>query len=411
MRQGSLRLGRILGIDVAADLGVIVIGGLLTWSLATVILPQGEPGLATAAYWSVAAIGALLFLGSLLAHELGHSVVARRNGIEVEGVTLWLFGGVARFRNEAPGAGAEFRIAAAGPAMSFLLGAVFLAGAYGLDIVGVPGLYVVLLWWLGAINVFLALFNLLPGAPLDGGRILASGLWKLRGDRLWAKATAAKAGRFVGFLLIGAGLAEIALLGSFGGIWTAFIGWFLLGAARMEQAHYDGERLLGDLTVGAAMLPSPRTVANWTTVAEVVDGPLRSTAQQAVPVLDVSGRLVGLVTMTQIKRVPAESWPSTAVAAVMVPVADVPVAAPGEKVTEVIERLGPVATSEVVVLDQGRLVGLMGPAEVQRALALGRMARGRRGAQVPADQHTPAGPPPPPPTVPVQHWDPPMANR
>lgn len=411
MRQGSLRLGRILGIDVAADLGVIVIGGLLTWSLATVILPQGEPGLAATAYWSIAAVGALLFLGSLLAHELGHSVVARRNGIEVEGVTLWLFGGVARFRNEAPGAGAEFRIAAAGPAMSFLLGALFLGGAYGLDAIGVPGLYVVLLWWLGAINVFLAVFNLLPGAPLDGGRILASGLWKLRGDRLWAKVTAAKAGRFVGFGLIGLGLAEIALLGSFGGIWTAFIGWFLLGAARMEQAHYDGERLLGDLTVGAAMLPAPQTVSNWTTVADAVDGPLRSTAQQAVPVLDVSGRFVGLLTMAQVQRVPAESWRGTAVAAVMVPVAQVPVAAPGEKVTDVVERLGPAATSEVVVLEQGRLVGLLGPAEVQRALTLGRMSRGRRGGRPGVAQDSPAGPPPPPPTVPVQHWDPPVPSR
>jgi len=156
MRQGGIRLGRIFGIEVSADLGVLLIGGLLTWSLAATILPMGEPGLSSGAYWSVALIGALLFLGSLLAHELSHSVVAQRNGIEVEGITLWLFGGVAQFKNEATNAGAEFRIAAAGPGMSFLLAAAFLGSAYGLDAVGAPGIYVVLLWWLGVINGLLA---------------------------------------------------------------------------------------------------------------------------------------------------------------------------------------------------------------------------------------------------------------
>jgi len=130
MRQGGLRLGRIFGINVSADLGVLFIGGLLTWSLATAVLPQSEPGLSGGAYWSVAALGAVLFLGSLLAHEMSHSVIAQRNGIEVEGITLWLFGGVAQFKNEATNAGAEFRIAVAGPAMSFFLSGAFLGAAW-----------------------------------------------------------------------------------------------------------------------------------------------------------------------------------------------------------------------------------------------------------------------------------------
>ena len=185
MRQGGIRLGRIFGIEVSADLGVLLIGGLLTWSLAATILPMGEPGLSSGAYWSVALIGALLFLGSLLAHELSHSVVAQRNGIEVEGITLWLFGGVAQFRNEATGPGAEFRIAAAGPRMSLLLAAVFIGFASAWTPSAPPGCTVVLLWWLGVINGLLALFNLLPGAPLDGGRVLArpSGSCAVTGSR------------------------------------------------------------------------------------------------------------------------------------------------------------------------------------------------------------------------------------
>jgi Zn-dependent protease/CBS domain-containing protein len=405
MRQAGLRLGRIFGIDVSADLGVLFIGGLLTWSLATAVLPQSEPGLGGGAYWSVAMIGALLFLGSLLAHELSHSVVARRNGIEVEGITLWLFGGVAQFKSDATNAGAEFRIAAAGPAMSFLLGGVFVGAAFGLAQLGAPDLYVVLLSWLGLINIFLAVFNLLPGAPLDGGRVLAAVLWKIRGDRLRAKVSAARAGRFVGLLLIAAGFAEIFYLQSFGGLWTAFIGWFLLGAARMEESHYVGERALGDLVVSSAMVRDPQVVHVWTTVADTVNGPLRDTAQTAVPVLDFGGHVVGLVTMNQVRRVPAEQWAATEAGRIMLPAASVPSAAPTDKLTDLMERLRPEAEGLALVLAEGRLVGVVGPNEIQRAVTIGRMAA--KAGRVPRS----GGPPPPPPVVPVQHWEPPMASR
>lgn len=408
MRQGGIRLGRIFGIEVSADLGVLLIGGLLTWSLAATILPMGEPGLSSGAYWSVALIGALLFLGSLLAHELSHSVVAQRNGIEVEGITLWLFGGVAQFKNEATNAGAEFRIAAAGPGMSFLLAAVFLGSAYGLDAVGAPGLYVVLLWWLGVINGLLAVFNLIPGAPLDGGRILAAALWKIHGDRLKAKVSAARAGKVVSLLLIAAGFAEIFFLGSFGGLWTAFIGWFLLGAARMEEAHYVGERALGDLPVSAVMVRDPQVVRSWTSVSDTVNGPLRWTTQTAVPVLDFGGHVAGVVTMNQIKRVPAEQWVTTEVAQIMIPAAFLPTATLDEKVTDLMERLRPEAEGLALVMSRDHLVGLVGPAEIQRAVVLGRMAATSKGAPPPVPA---AGPPPPPPGAPVQHWDPPVASR
>lgn len=180
MRTSGVRLGRVFDIEISADLGVVMFAGLLTWILASSILPASVAGLPAGAYWSVAALGTLLFLGSLLAHELGHAVVARRNDIEVLGITLWLFGGVAQLRSDARTAGAELRIALAGPAMSLVVGALSLAAAVGLRSVGVPEIYVVALGWLGLVNVVLAVFNLLPGAPLDGGRVLAALIWMVQ---------------------------------------------------------------------------------------------------------------------------------------------------------------------------------------------------------------------------------------
>lgn len=407
MRQGGLPLGRIFGIPVSADLGVLLIGGLLTWSFATVVLPEGAPGRPTLAYWSLGIVGAVLFLGSLLIHELSHSVVARRNGIEVEGVTLWLFGGVSQLKDESRTAGAEFRIAAAGPAASLLLGVAFFGAGLGLRAAGVPNLYPVMLVWLGLINGFLAVFNLLPGAPLDGGRILGAALWRIRGDRTRAKIAAARVGRFVGIGLIALGVVELIGLRGAGGIWTAFIGWFLMNAARAEEAHYVGQQALGGLTVAHAMAPAPASTHTWSTVADLVDGPLRSTTQSAVPVLGFDGSLAGVVTMDLVRKVPAESWRTLDVAHVMIPASRVATAAPDEPLLGALERLGPLGGGMLVVVDRGSVVGVVGRAEVQRAVQIGRLsgAANRPGSDVPTAPAAPHASPPPPPEVPRQQWD------
>lgn len=407
MRQGGLPLGRILGIPISADLGVLLIGGLLTWSFATVVLPDGAPGRPTLAYWSLGIVGAVLFLGSLLAHELSHSVVARRNGIEVEGVTLWMLGGVSQLKDEARTAGAEFRIAAAGPATSLLLGVLFVGAGIGLRELGVPNLYPVMLVWLGLINGFLAVFNLLPGAPLDGGRILGAAIWRIRGDRTKAKITAARVGRVVGIGLIALGAVELIGLRSGGGLWTVLIGWFLMNAARSEEAHYVGQQALGGLTVAQVMAPAPASTHTWSTVADLVEGPLRTTSQSAVPVLGFDGSLAGVVTMDLVRRVPAESWRTLDVAHVMIPASRVATVAPDEPLLEALERVGPLAGGLLVVVDRGRVVGLVGRQEVQRAVQLGRLAgRPTGGAAGGATPHPGAAmTPPPPPDVPRQQWD------
>ena len=401
MQQGSIRLGRILGVPLSMNLGVLVIGALLSWSLATVVLPNGAPGLTGSVYWSVGAIGAVVFLASLLAHEMAHAIVARRNDVQVTGITLWLFGGFAQFENEPKTPGAEFRITAAGPATSLGLAALFVGAWAGLSAIGAPEVYSTMFGWLGIINGFLGVFNLLPGAPLDGGRILAAGLWKLRGDRVRGRIGAAKVGKFVGLGLVGLGVAEMLALGGFGGIWTALIGWFLFNAARVEERHFVGERALGDLSVAEAMSPVPPTVPMWTSVAELVDGPLRSTQTSVVAVTDWGGNVMGIVTMDAVRRVPAEQWRATQVSEIATTGDALGTAAPGEQLTEVLTRLAG-QRRVVLVRHEGRTVGFLGPDEVRRAIELGTMrgASGRRRT-----------PPPPPVSAPQQRWEPPVTTH
>lgn len=403
MRQGSIRLGRIAGVPLSMDLGVLVIGGFLTWILATLILPNGAPGLVGSVYWSVGIVGAVLFLASLLAHEMAHAIVARRNDVRVQGITLWLFGGFAQFENEPRTPGAEFRITAAGPATSIGLGVLFAGSALGLAAIGAPGVYTTLLFWLGIINGFLGVFNLLPGAPLDGGRLLAAALWKLRGDRVSGRIGAATFGKFIALGLVGLGLFEMFAVGGFGGIWTALIGWFLFNAARAEHVHFVGERALGDLTAGEAMCPIGEPTRTWSSVAELVDGPLRTSQRSSVPVADWSGRIVGVVTMGDVRRLPAEKWAATTVAEIATTGDALVTADASERVSDVIGRGALAGGGFVLVTQQGRPVGLVGADEVQRAIELGRLRGGRQGRA--------STPPPPPVGAPQQRWEPPVPTR
>ncbi|MGE4365698.1 MAG: site-2 protease family protein, partial [Mycolicibacterium sp.] len=221
--EHGVALGRMRGLTVTVHWSVVVIVWLFAWSLAST-LPGSAPGYPDAVYWVAGFCGAALFAAGLLAHELAHAVVARRSGIPVPEVTLWLFGGVARLAGEAKTPRDEFRMAAAGPALSLALSAVFAAVAAGLAGTGISPLATEVAAWLAAANAVLAVFNLLPGAPLDGGRILRAYLWHRHGDPVRAAIGAARAGRVVAYLLIGLGLVEFLLGSLIGGAWLAFIG-------------------------------------------------------------------------------------------------------------------------------------------------------------------------------------------
>jgi Zn-dependent protease len=233
----SIRLGRFFGIPVGLSWSVLLIAGLLTFSLGASLLPASAAGYSDVAYFLAAVAAAVLFFGSLLAHELAHAVVARGHGVEVDGITLWLLGGVARLRSEAPPARSELQIAAVGPGMSLALAGAFALAALGADIFMLPALGVAVLAWLALINAALALFNLLPAAPLDGGRVLAGVLWAVHGDQWRAVETAARAGRVVGFGLIAFGILGIVTPLPYGGPWTALVGWFVVSSAAAEEGH------------------------------------------------------------------------------------------------------------------------------------------------------------------------------
>jgi Zn-dependent protease len=227
----SIPLGRVAGIRIGVNWSWLVVFALLVWTLAESVFPEQNPGFSDAAYGAMAVAAAFLFFASLLLHELGHALQARREGMEIDGITLWLFGGVASFRGMFPRAGAEFRIAIAGPLVSLALGLVFAALAW---LVPLPEAVDGVAAWLGYTNLVLLVFNLIPALPLDGGRVLRSALWQARGDFGWATRVAAGIGRGLALLMIAGGLALLVFVGALGGAWLAFIGWFLLQAARAE---------------------------------------------------------------------------------------------------------------------------------------------------------------------------------
>jgi Zn-dependent protease len=236
----SVRFGTVAGIDVGVHWTVLVIALLLLSTLSGTVLPATAPGYTGTAYLLTAVVTAVLFLASIVAHELGHSLVARRNGVRVRGITLFALGGVATLDGEAPNPGAAARIAAAGPAVSIATGAGLLGLALGAEAAGLlPGLWVAGLAWLGAINLTLAVFNLLPALPLDGGRVLQALLWRRRGNRQEATIAAAKLGRVIGWLMILFGLWELTQGAN--GLITALIGWFVIATARAEARQAERE--------------------------------------------------------------------------------------------------------------------------------------------------------------------------
>jgi deazaflavin-dependent oxidoreductase (nitroreductase family) len=246
----SGRLGRIAGVEVGLHWSVLVIGGVLAAGLARGRFPANAPGYSSAEYWAAAVIAAFVFLGCVLAHELGHALVARHEGIGVDGITLWFLGGVTLMTSEPTTPKAELAISGAGPLTNLVLGVVMVGIALALRVVAVSPLLVTVLGWLGFINVVVAVFNALPGAPLDGGRVLHAFVWSRAGDRLRATRAATRAGLTLGAALIVLGLVEIARGTAVErGIWLAFVGWFLRTGARAERddaehaepAHREGD--------------------------------------------------------------------------------------------------------------------------------------------------------------------------
>ncbi|HZA31060.1 MAG TPA: site-2 protease family protein [Propionibacteriaceae bacterium] len=370
MRQ-SIPLGRIAGIHVGINASVFLIVAILVAGLATGRLPAAFPGRSITAYVIAAIIAAVLFLASLLAHELAHSLVARRNGIEVESIVLWLLGGVAQLRGEARTPGADFRIAIVGPLTSFVLAVAFGLAAGGVTWLGTSGLPFGVLAYLAATNAMLAVFNLIPAAPLDGGRVLRAALWRWRGNRQSAAVNAARAGRVFGFLMIALGVLQVVTGDGLGGIWLALIGWFVVSAATAEEQQARLGSQMAGVTVGDAMTAGPTILDSNLTVNDFVAHVALTQRFSTYPLVDHLGRLTGLVTLNRVRDVPPGLRATTHLREIACAPSEVPTARPEEPLVELLERMHGCSDGRAVVVDaDGRVVGLVSPTDVARALQL-----------------------------------------
>jgi Zn-dependent protease/CBS domain-containing protein len=371
MGRSSIRLGRIFGIPVGLDWSLLVIAGLLTVSLAADRFPGEFPGEPTGAYWVVGLATAAIFFASVLAHELAHSLVARRHGVRVEGITLWMLGGVAKLGGESPTPRAELLISAAGPGTSVALAGVFAAGAATLGGLGAPELLGSALAWLAVINAILAVFNLIPAAPLDGGRILASLLWFHHHDRHRAVASAANVGVVFGWLFIGVGgLGWIAGLG-FGGLWTALIGWFVLSAARAEGELARSRMAFGDVRVRDAMTPDPPRARGWLTVEEFLREDAPHLDDPVVVVERFDGGIAGLANVEQLRSVPPFEASGRRVLDYTVQLPVIRTAEPDDRLSDVAMRRARGPAESILVFEDDRLVGIVTRAGLERARAAG----------------------------------------
>jgi Zn-dependent protease len=363
----TFSLGRVAGVEIGLNWTWLLIFAVIVWSLAAVQFPEATPGRSWPVYAAMGVVAALVFFGSLLAHELGHALQARREGVRTEGITLWLLGGVAKLASEFPSAAAEFRIAVAGPLVSLGLGVVFEIAAFAWP---VPGAVPATFAWLGYINLALLAFNLLPALPLDGGRMLRAALWARAGDLATATHRAARIGVVIaGAMLVFGALAT--LLGGPGGLWLVLVGWFVLEAGRSEERRVMTHEALDHVTVGALMTRRPVTVATRSTLADVAAMLQGTPRHTAYPVVD--GRAIrGLLPLHVLAQTPPAEWSLRRVDEYLIPADAVPRFSPATPAGEAADELARGACGRALIVEGGELVGILSLSDIARALAFGR---------------------------------------
>lgn len=295
------QIGTFRGIPVRLNWGAVLLAIIFGVAVGTGALPAIAPGGTEAAYFLGGLLSGAGLLASIFVHEAAHAVVALRYGVPVGSITLWLLGGVAHLEKEAPSPAAEARIAGAGPLSSLAVAALLLGSGFVLSFADIAPVFAATLLWLGGLNAMLAVFNLLPGAPLDGGRLLHAWLWKRRGNRARATEGAAKAGRFIGIAVAVLGLAQF-IAGNVGGLWTTAIGWFLYTAAGQEAVNGKLTEALADRTVADIMAPLPPTVADWSRVSDLLERPQQ---QERILAVDFGGSPTILITVAELARAAA----------------------------------------------------------------------------------------------------------
>jgi Zn-dependent protease/predicted transcriptional regulator len=369
----SWRVGRIAGIEVRIDSSWVVIALLITYSMylrTSVLYPELSGGGAVA----LGILATVLFFGSVLVHELAHAVVSQARGIRVQDITLFLFGGATRARVESRGPGDEFLIALVGPLTSGLLAGLFgIVVGLGGDVLSRPlaGTFAYLAWT----NLLLAAFNLVPGFPLDGGRLLRSAIWRATGSLARATRIASVSGQGVGWLLVAAGVAWLLAGDLAGGIWFAFIGWFLVQAARSSYQELQLQQLLAGVEAEEVMAGDLVRIPPELSLQEAVDDYFMRYDHSGFPV-EEGGQTIGLLTLRGVRRVPREQWPTRRVRELMVPLSDQVVVAPDARMDGVVGKLQDGQAGRVLVAQAGEVVGIITPTDLTRWLRRWRSLEG-----------------------------------
>ncbi len=384
--QKGFRIGRIFGIDIRIDWSWFLIFIMITWNLGS-MFGEFHSDWSTMLQWGLSIVAALLFFGAVLAHEMAHSLVARSRGVPVRSITLHLFGGVSNIQRDPDSPGGEFLMAILGPITSFVIGVALLgiAGASGGPIAAVQkpeeiisnlGPIAMMLMWLGSINVTLGVFNLIPGFPLDGGRVLRSILWAITDDLRRATRWASWVGQAIAWLMIFGGVSmafgtRIPFFGSgvANGLWLAFIGWFLNSASARSYQKVVVQDILEDVPVKRMMRTDPPTVSPDVSIDNLVHGHVMGTDDHAFPVLS-DGQVVGIVTLDDVRSVAREDWQSTQARDIMTPIDDLSVVASDGDAAEAMNKLSARDVRLLPVMSDGSLAGVLRRRDIIRWLQL-----------------------------------------
>jgi len=354
----AFNLGKIFGIQFRLHYTWFIIFVLITVSLSWQYFPSAYPGWNHFIYWLIGIFTSLLLFSSVVAHELAHSLVGRANGIPVKSITLFIFGGIAHMTREAAHHGAELKMAAAGPASSLVIGGLFFL--LHLLIRGISEPIAGMAFWLAYINVALAVFNLIPGFPLDGGRVFRSLLWRFSGDYKRSTRIATRVGQGVGYLFILGGIVWVFLPGGqwFSGLWLVFIGWFLSNAASASYRQAQWQGALQGLTASKMMTPDCPVVPSSLTVNRLVQEYIFTSGQRCFLVSD-GGELKGILTLDNIKSVAEPNRYVTQVKDIMTPTEKLKVAHPDQEALNILEQMDENDINQMPVVSEGRVIGLI----------------------------------------------------
>ncbi|MFN2609395.1 MAG: site-2 protease family protein [Actinomycetota bacterium] len=364
IRGRGFRVAKVFGIDIRLDQSWFIISFFIAWSFGG-LFKQALRGLEPSAYTVLGVLAAILFFLSLLAHEMSHALVARRKGIEVISITLFIFGGVAQIKSDPVTPGDEFQVAAVGPLTSVVIGAVLFGLGVLADAVG-SNTAAVVFETLGFVNGALAVFNMIPGFPLDGGRILRSVVWKITGNVLKATKVASISGRVMAGLLIGAGIWRMVRGDILGGGWWILLGLFLNQAAASAYKQAVMRMSIEGVSVGSLMTPQPESVPGNARLDQVVEEFFVAKKHNAFPVTGYGGDLEGIITLQMVQEIPQQMWPQMTARQSMVPLQPDITAQPDESVANIVERMSNNPVGRFLVVEGQRLVGILTASDIAR---------------------------------------------